>query len=296
MIPPDPCPVYYSAASCRRMLAHYDRTLQNWSVPYEERLINTRYGVTHVVTAGAPDLPPLLLFHGWGANAAMLHDAYNLPLLTHAFRVICPDTIGQSGRSAPTRPPTDTPAYGEWAADLLDGLGLSRVYTVGLGGGGYLALKLAATAPTRVTKVLVMSPAGLARPRPHWRVLLAGSLLLAQPSMWAAHQFVRANSAPGTAIAADAPLVRDLLLLATHYHFERPCPGPLSDTELRAITAPVHIMMGQYARTTRPRASFARADRLLAHVSTEVVPDAGHLMTLDQPGYIQDRLVAWAGD
>src|SRR4029079_17786907 len=43
-----------------RYMAAYDALLARWPVPFEERYVPTRFGVTHVVVSGAPDAPPLV--------------------------------------------------------------------------------------------------------------------------------------------------------------------------------------------------------------------------------------------
>ena len=65
------------------------------------QMIPTTYGDTHIITAGSPDQPPLLLLHGTGDNAAMMW-IYNMEELSRSFYVIAVDNIGGSGKSEPS--------------------------------------------------------------------------------------------------------------------------------------------------------------------------------------------------
>ncbi len=98
------------------------------------------------------DGPPLVLTHGLSANA------HSLDVLAHrlvpAVRVLVFDL---RGRGLSDRP--DTYSMAEHSADVLgalDALGLERVALGGHSFGGLLTLYLAATAPERVERALVL--------------------------------------------------------------------------------------------------------------------------------------------
>ncbi|NJR12540.1 hypothetical protein HC776_01240 [bacterium] len=105
--------VYKSPAAHQTMMDFYDSRLAKWPIPYETRFVETRHGRTHVIVCGQADAPPLMIFHGWGANASAIYLEYDLVRLGQSFRLYLPDTIGQTGRSAPNRPVKDGPAYSE---------------------------------------------------------------------------------------------------------------------------------------------------------------------------------------
>lgn len=51
--------------------------------------------------------------------------------------------------------------YGEWLAEVMDALGLERAYVVAVSWGGFVAIRLAAHAPDRITKLALLVPAGM---------------------------------------------------------------------------------------------------------------------------------------
>lgn len=107
------------------------------------------------------DGPPLLYLPGGDAD----EDDPALMLLTRDFRVYRPDHPG-FGRS------DDDPAADSVLdlafryVDLLDALGLDRIYLAGLSLGGWIAAQIAVLAPDRVAKLVLADPAGLRAPRP----------------------------------------------------------------------------------------------------------------------------------
>ncbi len=148
--------LYRSKRGEQALLASYDRLLGQWGVPVEERDIPTRYGTTHVLIAGDAALPPLVLFHGVGDDAALMW-VYNAAELSQHFRLYALDTMGGPGKSRPNA------QYGKgflqecWIDDTLDGLGLGTVLVAGTSNGAYLAQRYAARRPQRVRRCVSMA-------------------------------------------------------------------------------------------------------------------------------------------
>ena len=71
--------------------AAYDDAMKLWPVPYDERDIPTRFGLTHVVVSGPQDAPPLVLLHGY--MGTLLSWAPNIVDLSKSHRVYA---IGES--------------------------------------------------------------------------------------------------------------------------------------------------------------------------------------------------------
>ena len=93
-----PRSIYKSAEGWSQILAAYDRANAELGVPLEERILETRFGSTHVLVPGSPGGPPLINFHGGNAfNADTL--AWHLPM-AQTHRIYAPDTVGHPGRSA----------------------------------------------------------------------------------------------------------------------------------------------------------------------------------------------------
>ncbi|MBC8170106.1 MAG: alpha/beta hydrolase, partial [Anaerolineae bacterium] len=83
------------------MMHWYDQVLAE--LPCNSLYVDTRYGETHLLTAGSPDAPPLVLVHG--INVSALNWQAQIRRLAADYYVIAPDVIGFAGRSAPVRLP-----------------------------------------------------------------------------------------------------------------------------------------------------------------------------------------------
>jgi pimeloyl-ACP methyl ester carboxylesterase len=163
--------IYKSAAGERAVRERTLELLRDWPLPSQHLRLPTREGETSVVACGPESAPPLLLFHGSGANAVMwMGDVADW---AKHFRVYAVDMIGEPGLSAPSRPPLASDAYALWLDDVLNGLSIARASLAGVSLGGWLALDYATRRPERVERLALLRPGGVGRQRSSfaWKAL-----------------------------------------------------------------------------------------------------------------------------
>ncbi len=149
--------IYSSPEAPAQLRAGVARFRELIRVPTTDRTVPTRFGDTHLLVAGPEDAPPLLLFHG--AMASSAHVLSEVQPLLGRFRVYAPDILGHSPMSADARPPMSD--YGQWAADVIEALGLAQLRICGVSWGGFVATQTAAAVPERVIRLSLVVPAGI---------------------------------------------------------------------------------------------------------------------------------------
>ena len=286
--------LYRSEAGYLQQMKFYDLELDRWEVQPELLSVQTRYGDTHILRAGDPAKPALMFFHGWSGNASGTRTELDLLRLSQHFCIYSPDTIGQSGKSAPSRPDTANSPYGDWIVDVLDGLHINEVYVSGISGGGYLSLKAASYAPDKVKRVFAMSSAGLVSlSRPPFRFLLnAMQAMIGLP--WGARNFVKLMLSPDF---QDQKVIEEMAQgMKMMIGQMKPVAGPkaLSDEELRWIQCPVKIVMGKYDMAIHPLKTIERAGQFIPNVQTHLI-EAGHIMTLEKRDWLMAELLRFFG-
>jgi pimeloyl-ACP methyl ester carboxylesterase len=262
--------IYRSPAGEQAVMALYDALLARWPVPYTALSLATRHGTTFVLATGEPSAPPLILLHGAGTNSSMW--AGDVAEYSVRHRVLAIDLLGEAGRSAPERPGWDGPAYTEWLEDVLHGLQLDTVTMIGLSQGAWTALKFAVAHPTRVKRLVVLSPGGIVPDKLSFVVRVVPLLLLGH---WGRARIIRmvlgGQSVPPEVEAA-------MLVLMTHF---KPRIGTLpifSDAELQRLTMPVQLVMGGRDTLRDADAIAQRMQRLVPHLTTTIIPNAGHAL------------------
>ena len=153
--------IYKSPEGEARILGLYDRFQKDLGVSFDDRMVNTRFGETHVLVAGPEQGPPVVVTHG-GNSITPQGLRGLLPLLKQGhYRLYAPDTIGHPGKSAQVRLSPRDQSYGQWLNDVLDGLGLDSAGFIGGSFGAGIILRLAVYAPQRITKMALFVPSGI---------------------------------------------------------------------------------------------------------------------------------------
>jgi pimeloyl-ACP methyl ester carboxylesterase len=238
-----------------------------------ERRVTTRYGETHVLVGGPEKGPAVVVLHG--ALASSAHVLSELAPLLSTFRVYAVDIIGQSVKSAEVRPPVSDNSYGVWLSEVMEGLGLPKAHVVGVSYGGFIALRLAAHAPERLERLVLLVPAGVVGGPP-----LDGLFKLALPMLLY------------RAFPSEKRLARSLQYLLTTagddwtpylgeafrgIDLDMRVPPLAKPEELASLTAPVLVLGADNDLSFPGRKLLDRAAKLLPNLKgTELIANCRH--------------------
>lgn len=153
--------VWKGEAAKATLVTWHDRFRAKLAVATDSRTVDTKLGPTHVLVGGPADAPPLVILHG--ALASSAHLLLELQHLLARFRVYAVDVVGQSVKSADARPSVANNEYGEWLVEVVDRLGLDRFALLGVSWGGFVATRFAVVAPSRITHLALLVPAGFVK-------------------------------------------------------------------------------------------------------------------------------------
>lgn len=289
-----PLPTFKSKESHARYMAAYDAVLADWPVPFEALDVSTRLGSTHVIASGPTTAPPLVLLHSFAASATVWR--LNIAGLSARYRVFAVDVIGQPGKSVATQHLRYQRQYAEWMTDLLDGLGIERTSIVGCSFGGFLALNQASLTPERVERVVLISPVGGFASQ-YWK--LTYLMRIKAPILKWMRRFIpskpidaQRKQAPPFIPPRDAKWGALMGVTMT----ERPkvsiskAPA-FSRAKLRAIRAPMLLLIGDLERLYEPHATLKRAQERMPGLHGAVVPGADHIAAMAQPDDINQRII-----
>ena len=125
------------------------------------------YEHLHLETSGPADGPAVLLLHGWGSSARLMHPLANA--LADRYRVYNLDLPGH-GLSPPPPEPWGVPEHAALVRRLLAEHIAAPTVIVGHSNGGRIALYLASEPepPPQIERLVLISPSGVT-PRRGWR-------------------------------------------------------------------------------------------------------------------------------
>ncbi len=272
-------------------------------------------GTLHLVTAGPPAGPPVLLLHGF--PECWYTWRHQIPFLAHlGYRVLAPDLRGYNLSFRPTGVASYRLTHLlDDLHTLLDALGHPRVHLVGHDWGGVLAWYFAMHAPERVERLVVLNaphPAAYERElrrnprhrRKAWYVLffqlpwLPEALLGLAPLHTARHLFWRTSLRPEAFTEPD--LVRYAAAWAqpgawtamlNWYRAALRYPAP----PWRIVRAPTLLLWGEQD-VALDLALTHDLRRWVPHLWRHTVPHAGHWVHLEDPTEVNAALLAFFGE
>lgn len=243
------------------------------------------------VVDGPPDAPPLLLASSLGATADMWE-----PQLTLAdrFRIIRYDHRGH-GRSPVPPGRYELADLGADALALLDRLQIERVHLAGLSLGGMVAMWVAAHAPDRVDRLVLMSTSAKLGPAEAWAERAAtvraggtGAVADTVVGRWFTPEYS----------SAHLDVVRRFrdMIAATPPDGYAACCGAIErmdlEPELARIRAATLVITGSDDPATPP----VHAERIAAGIAgamLEMLPGAAHLANVSAAETVNALLAAF---
>lgn len=265
-------------------------SLDTWRLPHRRRWVRDEapyeYRGAHLVVAGPPDGPTVVVLPGRHGCAAVLTDL--LERLAADHRVVAVDLPGEAGLGSGGRPNTDRLRdYGSWFDGLLAELARDAPdgMTV-LAHGSGAAVALAARPAPHVRGLVLLNPYGLARPALRRRLLAAvlGWRLL--PGRPATRRLLTRLGGPG--FSPTGELVDWLRTVGRHVAMSS-TPSPCPDLARRWRGTPCTVAVGEHDPLFGDGRLVHPAHRAL-HAGVVVVPGAGSLLPYERPDAVLDLL------
>lgn len=238
---------------------------------------------------------------GSGQTALYLHGVWDQPPndflqeLARTHRVLAPVHLGFEGA-----PPADTMVDFQDAVtyhlDLLDALGLDDIVLVGHSLGGMFAAELAAAQPRRFSRLVLISPLGL------WEDAHPVADFFAMQPAELSRALYRDLDSPGAIAVAKAPTDEDELVayllkrsraMATATRYLWPLPDRGLRRRAHRIGAPTLVVWG--ADDGVAPSAGAHDFAAVTRGEAVVVPDAGHLVHLEQRDAVVARVERFLG-
>ncbi len=262
------------------VLKFYDSFLENWPSPNEKFYVKTRFGNTFIIATGEKDAPPVVLLHGSAFNSLMwLEDSREY---SRNYRVYAVDIPGEPGKSDETQLPFSGPAFGEWLLDVFKALKLKKAILVGISLGAWLSLKLSVSYPEKVDKLVLLCPAGIGQLKTSFLLKVLVYMLLGERGMDKLYKKINGNQ----------PLPEVVLeyqkLIGKNFNFRREKIPLFSDLELKQLSMPVLLLVGEKDIMFHSAVIAKRLGDLLPHAKINVLPGDGHTLI-----HLTDKIISF---
>ena len=277
--------VYKSKQGEAAMTELYDRQLKALNMEYEELFAETRFGKTHLIKSGNPNGKPVLMFHG--GNSTTPYNLAGFTALLDKFCVYAADTIGHPGKSAQTVLSAKTTEYGDWAADLIDGLGFQKMTCIGGSYGGGILVKLMCTAPEKIEKSILIVPSGIANVSVFNVAVEMGIPMLlytlTKKDYWLKKAILPMAVAAENIDESTLEMVKGSF---DHSVVKAAMPSNARSGKLKMCTAPTLLIAAENDCLFPCKKIIKRAENLLPDIETVLLRNQGHLCVL--PANVMD--------
>jgi len=271
----DSIPVFTSPQGKAEILRAYQVILDKWPVSYEELIVPTSFGDTHVIASGPKDAPPVVLLHALFATAASWYR--NVEALSRSYRVYAVDVIGEGNRSCAVKPITSLKGFFQWFWKLINGLGIDTLYLVGNSYGGFTAAYYAMKLPERVRKLVLIGPAATIAPMGPFYI----------------HMFIPKAL---YSIFPRLPGLKSTMQSSVDWMYSglinKVLPRVYSKEEFAQIKARTLLILGGKEMIyNNLQAAMRAARKLIPGVQIEVIPNAHHITALAQPEAVNQKIL-----
>lgn len=273
-------PIFTTAEGRAQYMAAYEAMFSLWKVPHDAIEVKTGYGSTYINISGPGDGYPLVLLHAAGLSSTVWFA--NIAELSTQHRVYAVDVIGDAGKSVADRLLETRTDYAKWLKEVLDGLDIERCDLLGHSYGGWLTLNMALAYPKRLRKIVLLAPAASFRPLGFITklILYLGEFKIGPP----ARSILKATVSKGTVLEE---IFIHLMEEVTRYCAPASMyPTVFTDEELKQIDLPTLLLIGAAEKIYNPSKAIERAQCRLPNLTAEIIPNAGHLLIMDQPEII----------
>jgi pimeloyl-ACP methyl ester carboxylesterase len=278
-------PIFTTPENRAKYLAAYEAMFALWKIPYDAIEVKTGYGSTHINVSGPGDGYPLVLLHAAGLTSTVWFA--NIAELSAHHRVCAVDVIGDAGKSVADRLMKKRADYAHWLREVFDGLNIERGYLLGHSYGGWLTLNMALAYPERLRKIVLLAPAASFRPLGFITKLMLylGEFKIHPP----ARSILQVAAAKGTVL--EKTFIHHIEMVTRYCRPASMYPTVYTDAELKQIDLPALLLIGAGEKIYNPQKAIERAQRWMPDLTAEIIPDAGHLLIMDQPDIINARIL-----
>lgn len=273
----------YKTNEARKAIEDWvDFFVANSALKYEKLDIATAFGNTRILAVNheKSELKPLLFLPG-ARTCGIFWDVNNhLQILGNKYRIYLLDVVGQPSLSDGNCPQLASDDYGNWLDEVCEKINFGKGVCIGASFGGLLIFKLAAVAPERIEKAVLMNPVGLSY------ISLAPWTLYntLKPVFFPTRKNVETFMRKIVFSQTEKPegdlwkrLADYIEISVRDFEFAGDYPTKLTDAEVLKLNAETHLIVGDSDALIPHQNTVKRARKLLSNLkSVEILQNIGH--------------------
>jgi pimeloyl-ACP methyl ester carboxylesterase len=257
----------------------YNKQASALNIDFEDIYVDTRFGKTHLLKTGNSNGKPILLFHG--GNSTSPYYLRDFLCFRIKYLIYAADTMGHPGKSDQTVLSAKNLEYGEWASDVIDGLGFKKMICMGGSYGGGVLMKLMCVAPQKILKAILLVPSGICNASNASIMFTMGIPMIlykiTQNKKWLTKAILP--------MAIDENEIDESTFEMVKYAFDNVrvkagMPSNVKATDMKNYTAPSLLLAGEKDVLFPGAKVIARAKTIIPNLKTYLMMRSGHMCVL----------------
>jgi pimeloyl-ACP methyl ester carboxylesterase len=189
--------------------------------------------------------------------------------------------MGHPGKSAETVLSAKNLEYGEWASDVIDGLGFKKMICMGGSYGGGVLMKLMCVAPQKISKAILLVPSGICNASNASIMFTMGIPMIlykiTQNKKWLMKAILP--------MAIDGNDIDESTFEMVKCAFDNVCikagmPSNVKATDMKNYTASTLLLTGEKHVLFPGAKVIARAKTIIPNLKTYLMKGSGHMCVL----------------
>jgi len=259
--------IYKTDNSKTEILKYYNRFLNKYNFVKETDIL-TDQGLTHVLECGEENHPTVILLHGSGMSSAMWLG--ELQEYASHFHVYAVDIPGEPGKSFELQMSLEDDSYPNWLKNLMEKLGVSNAFFVGLSLGGWMALKFAVKYPEYVKKLVLISTSGVGRQKASFLAYAIFYSLLGDKGVEELIKKINGGRTLSEEMLGYQKCIRN------NFNYRMGKIPVFSDQDLKRLPMPVSVFAGEKDIMLSSKETVERIKRLLPAAEINFLKGEGH--------------------
>ncbi len=264
----------------------YNESLNLIEIPYEEREITTSYGITHCLIMGNSKKKPLVLLHAASCGSTIWYK--NVKALGRNFHIYAIDLITESSKSLLYHKCKGNKRIAHWLDETVTNLNLNRFFLAGLSIGGWNATNYATYYPSKVEKLVLISPVQSFAPMYKtffFKIMKMGF----HPTRENVENYIGWGNEKEESLPDS--IIEQFTISVMNMNSNVAFPKMLRKGRLKRLHLPVMILLGEKEFAFSIKKAKDNASSLLNQYQICVIKDASHLLPVSKPKETNKKIV-----
>lgn len=241
----------------------YNSMLSKWPIPYESKMVTSRFGDTHILEMGQGD-EVVVLLHGSTSNSSMwINEVKSLD----NYKVLAIDLPGEPNKSTELRLSLNDNSFVEWLEDCLTHYNNPKFHLIGNSLGGWVALKYASMCHYNLLSLILVAPSGLVPARLSFVFKSIFYLAFGKKGIKKLAKIALGHE--------DEEVVQVMTMIMKHFNPRMGSLPVFGDDLLRQIDSPVLYLAGDKDQLLKTKESAERLKNLVVRTDIRIL-NCGH--------------------